>query len=202
MMELLEEKEQGSEFYDKAISLVELPLEESPWLILYTYALILLPFHLPFKPKIVDLGCGTGRFAKLLHTCRYEEYLGIDFSPVRIEMARKYVPDFKFEVGSFFDNRFHQVFSEFGHFVILEVLEHIRDDLRLLSLVPNGGHIIASVPNYFGEGTGHVRFFDKAEDLKHRYSSVMNIGSIKVIPIHIDHELRTKKFFLFHGFRK
>lgn len=199
-MVVTNKKQCDSKFYDMALDLVKLPLEDSPWLVLYAHALTFLPSPTS-NPRIVDLGCGTGRFAKLLHTCRYQEYLGIDFSPVRIEMAREYVPDFRFEVGNFFDSKFSTIFSEFNEFIILEVLEHINNDLHLISLIPKGSHLVASVPSFSGDGSGHVRCFKYISQLRGRYSKLINIAAIKDIPIE-SNRLGIKRFFLFRGVRK
>jgi len=51
---------------------------------------------------IVDLGCGSGIWAKELAD-RGFEVLGIDISPAMIELARRRAPEARFHVGSFVD---------------------------------------------------------------------------------------------------
>ena len=51
---------------------------------------------------IVELGCGGGVTAKLLVAAGHE-VVGIDLSPAQIELARRRVPNARFEVGSFVD---------------------------------------------------------------------------------------------------
>ena len=46
--------------------------------------------------KVIDLGCGAGRFAMYLKRRAVTNYLGIDFSATRIEKAQVYVPTFEF----------------------------------------------------------------------------------------------------------
>jgi len=51
---------------------------------------------------IVDLGCGSGTFARAM-TERGHRVLGIDLSPSMIERARRNAPQARFRVGSFVD---------------------------------------------------------------------------------------------------
>lgn len=50
------------------------------------------------KPKIVEIGCGNGRDAKeiIKHT---SDYVGVDLSKKLIELAKKNVPNAKFEIA-------------------------------------------------------------------------------------------------------
>jgi SAM-dependent methyltransferase len=52
------------------------------------------------KGLIVDLGCGSGIWAKVLADAGYQ-VLGVDISPAMIELARQRVPEAQFHVGSF-----------------------------------------------------------------------------------------------------
>ncbi|MCZ7538265.1 MAG: methyltransferase domain-containing protein [Acidimicrobiia bacterium] len=74
-------------FYDADLatpdSLALIPLEQSPWLALYEEVLRWLPRGWP----IVDLGCGTGRLARLLANHGWADYQGHDFSPMAIQTA-------------------------------------------------------------------------------------------------------------------
>ncbi|PPD38379.1 MAG: SAM-dependent methyltransferase [Methylobacter sp.] len=49
---------------------------------------------------VVDLGCGSGIMARLLHDAGYE-VVGIDLSTPLVEMARNRVPEAVFRIGSF-----------------------------------------------------------------------------------------------------
>lgn len=163
--------EKGSDYYDSHLSRVKLPLEESPWRDVYEIAASLLPAP-DNHPNIADLGCGTGRFAKLLFNRGYEKYWGIDFSEARIKEARQYVPQFDFSVGNLLSEKIHAKFAEFNVFVILEVLEHINSDCDLLSKIPEGKPVIFSVPNY--DSAAHVRYFNDSDEIVHRYSMLLN----------------------------
>jgi SAM-dependent methyltransferase len=50
--------------------------------------------------RIVDLGCGSGLWARKLVDAGYE-VVGVDQSPAMIEIARQRVPEAEFQVGSF-----------------------------------------------------------------------------------------------------
>ena len=49
---------------------------------------------------IVDLGCGSGIWAKELADAGYQ-VIGVDISPAMIELARQSVPEARFHIGSF-----------------------------------------------------------------------------------------------------
>jgi SAM-dependent methyltransferase len=53
---------------------------------------------------VVDLGCGSGIWAKKLVDVGYQ-VMGVDISPAMIELARKRVPEARFHVGSFVEFR-------------------------------------------------------------------------------------------------
>lgn len=60
----------------------------------------LLQQHGIREGPIVDLGCGSGIWAKELVDCGYQ-VIGVDISPAMIELARERVPDAQFHIGSF-----------------------------------------------------------------------------------------------------
>ena len=132
--------EKGPDYYNIKLSGVIHPLETSPWRDLYEAAASLLS---PQNHAVIaDIGCGTGRFARLLYNRGYTQYWGVDFSDARIYEARTYVPEFQFSVGNIFDSWVKDKFEKFNTFVLLENLEHIYEDLTLLSAIPNGSRVI------------------------------------------------------------
>jgi 2-polyprenyl-3-methyl-5-hydroxy-6-metoxy-1,4-benzoquinol methylase len=162
--------EQGPEFYDGRLGQVCVELETSPWLRLYTMVLSVMPP--PSAGPVADLGCGTGRFAKLLQQNGYTDYWGVDFSEKRVEEARRYVPEFEFEVANLFDPAVLDRLANFRVFTIIEVLEHVNDDLGLLSRLPSGGQVVLSVPNF--DSAGHVRCFEDVESVIARYEDLVD----------------------------
>jgi SAM-dependent methyltransferase len=53
---------------------------------------------------VVDLGCGSGVWARALTDSGYQ-VIGVDISPAMIELARQRVPEGEFQVGSFIQYR-------------------------------------------------------------------------------------------------
>jgi SAM-dependent methyltransferase len=51
---------------------------------------------------VVDLGCGSGIWARALADASYR-VIGVDISPAMIELARQRVPEARFHVGSFLE---------------------------------------------------------------------------------------------------
>ena len=178
----------GPQDYDRQLRMAEKPLSESPWLKLYCHALVMVSTVLDGYTKehrtICDLGCGTGRFAKMLMQCGYTEYMGIDFSPVRVQMAEKYCAGMG---GWFMDEDvmnpvIQNSFQQRRLFVALELLEHISDDLGLLRALPSGAHVVVSVPNFEGRRSGHVRWFEKLSDVLLRYGNIIDIVHSQMVP--------------------
>jgi len=165
-------------FYDWAMTgegePAMLPLDDSPWLDLYRWASWMIP---PSHP-VVDLGCGTGRFAEQLRRREHQAYHGIDFSPAAVDEARGYVTDdgFAFEVADLRDWE-PAVVGRPGNtvYTCLETLEHLEDDTDLVRRVPVGHEFIFSVPNYGGEA--HLRVFQDVSDAWHRYGHLLTFRS-------------------------
>jgi hypothetical protein len=57
-------------------------------------------------------------------------------------------------------------------FVAVELLEHLEDDLALLSKLPKNRHFVGSVPTFKSEA--HLRTFDSAQEVIERYGSVIS----------------------------
>lgn len=150
------------------------PLEECSALPVYEAALEFVP-RLP----VVDLGCGTGRFAELLRRSGVTGYRGFDFAPAVIEEARRYVPSFEFDVADLREWEHGPEMPDECCYVILEVLEHLDDDRDLLARLQPGQPVVFSVPNFWSES--HVRVFPTAEDAIDRYGDLLDFGPHKSI---------------------
>lgn len=182
-------------FYDAAMTDAHepamLPLEESPWLNLYQRASWLLPSRAP----VVDLGCGTGRFAEQIR--RHESassFTGLDFSPKAIEECKRYVPEF---AGCFRVADLREWQPDEGRFsntvyTCLETLEHLEDDVGLIRRLPVGHELIFSVPNFGGEA--HLRTFQNVSDAWERYGHLLSFKAWHLIgdgPLNFVHLYRS-----------
>lgn len=178
MPKLVTQPELPMSFYDENIGEGELvEPEASTWYPVYKFALDFLPSP-DENPTILDVGCGTGMFAKLLYKKGYTNYSGLDFSRNRVKIARETVPDFSFNKRNMFDKQMQEVYPCFDHIVALEVLEHIENDLEFLRMIPDGKIIIFSLPNYLS--ISHVRAFHKEEFIRDRYGEVLEFLDSKI----------------------
>lgn len=189
-------EQQTASFYDERLDRVSRPLEQSPWLSVYAATADLLPAP-SSGAAIADLGCGTGRLAKLLRQQGHTKYWGCDFSGTRIQEARKYVPDCEFTVGDLFAVEVQQRFADYDAFVALEILEHVWDDLMLISAIPFGATVVFSVPTY--DSAGHVRTFDTPQAAHSRYSELLAFdpNDCAILP----RRRSDKKIFVIRGTR-
>jgi 2-polyprenyl-3-methyl-5-hydroxy-6-metoxy-1,4-benzoquinol methylase len=163
-------EEKAVDYYDEALDRVSLPLEESPWLGVYAQA---ADFLAAGSGPIADVGCGTGRLARLLWLRGEHDYWGIDFSPVRIKEARRYVPEAQFTVGDVYAGHVRERIRGFYRVVALEILEHIQDDLGVIEAMPSGALVVFSVPTY--DSAAHVRSFDSPKEAAHRYAELLDL---------------------------
>ena len=126
--------------------------------------------HARFK-SILDLGCGAGQMATFLRDLGVSRYLGIDFSPRRIQRAKAICPEFDFAVADLFETPAFET-RDYDCVVCTEVLEHLNQDLDLIKRVRGGTRFLASVPNFPWES--HVRHFENADMVTERYGDILS----------------------------
>jgi len=124
---------------------------------------------------VIDIGCGSGQFAKMLLNNDKCFLLGIDFSSEAISIAQRLNPKYKqnFVVGDLL-NGFQR--SPYDLVTCFEVLEHIDKDLDVIKKIESGKRFIFSVPNY--DYQSHVRKFDSETEIIKRYSDLVDIKHI------------------------
>jgi SAM-dependent methyltransferase len=144
--------------------------------------------------RILDIGCGPGQVARLLHDRGFGCYTGLDFSPLRIKAARECCPAFEFIVADIFAS---DVLEAHGYdcVVTMEFLEHIERDLEVLSRIRTGTFVLGTVPNF--PASGHVRHFKDCDDVRSRYESLFR--SLEVYDILADDTGR--RHFVLEGYR-
>lgn len=144
--------------------------------------------------KVVDVGCGPGQLACLLRDQGIVQYVGLDFSPLRLEHARKVCPEFSFQLVDIFSSDFLRT-ETYDAVVLLEFLEHVNDDLGVLGAIRPGTLVLGTVPNF--PAAGHVRHFSSASDVHRRYEEV--IESLRVDTVLAKPDGQT--FFIIEGRR-
>ena len=189
--------EHGSTWYDRAYEDVEeyhRPYAQSRYYFLWT--VIADRVRRSSFRRVLEIGCGPGQLAAFLLDQGVEQYAGLDFSPVAVEMARTNVPGARFVVD---DARTSSIYTEFEYDVIIctEVLEHIQDDLLVLSRFPAGTRCLCTVPNFQYES--HVRHFRNTSEVAARYAPFF--GDFDVAGFK-GPQSAAQMYFLFDGVRK
>ena len=129
-------------------------------------------FDSDIVPSIIELGCGVGFFAKCLrHLNKNYNYIGVDFSPKVIEIARSINPKTAFICGNLLDKKIQLLYKPESIYIILEVLEHIENDIDVIKSIPANSIVILSVPNR--DFSAHVRFFRTMDEVVKRYSNYL-----------------------------
>ena len=122
--------------------------------------------HLEAGDTVLDVGCGAGGFMRALAD-RYN-VVGIDTSPLAVEYTRKRGIDHVFEMRvEDFPKRDFDVRAA----VLLDVIEHIEDDVSVLratrEIVRPGGVVVVTVPAYMWLWSAH----DVLNHHKRRYTA-------------------------------
>lgn len=183
-------KEEDSSYYDKVFATsknyAKVP-EQSPHYPIWKVALDQVK---KIKPKyIIDLGCGPGHFEELLvkdPELKIEKCIGYDFSQVALNQCSKKIknPNYSFKFADLTKYDFINDLTQSNInlkdtiFVSYEFLEHINDDLLILSRLPAGVMISFSVPSY--DARGHVRYFNSADEVYQRYNQILDISKVNV----------------------
>jgi len=120
---------------------------------------------------ILDLGCGTGIFGAMLDEMHVPYLMGIDTSTRAVLIAQRHGPAecmHRKRLARFL--REHE--SEYRTVAMLEVLEHVYEDMALLRLIPSGKRIVVSVPS--SASVGHVRWFGSMAEAADRYRGLVH----------------------------
>jgi 2-polyprenyl-3-methyl-5-hydroxy-6-metoxy-1,4-benzoquinol methylase len=117
------------------------------------------------RPRILDMGCGTGWFSEEL--AGIGEVIGVELSEAAVSLARSRYPHATFVAGNVLEMPLPV--AHFDVVVSLEVIAHVEDQGRYLEraaqvLKPNGHLIITTVNKFVNDRTdwspdaaGHIR---------------------------------------------
>lgn len=168
---------------------------QSPYYEGWQYALNILKDYGLQKVKILDIGCGSGIFAKMLYENNIPSYKGVDFSEEGIKIAQLNTPQWAecFLKEDIFESKVFE--QDYSHIILFEVLEHINDDIKILSKIPSKTMIIASVPSFYSEG--HIRIFENIDQIRKRYGSLMEFVDFFELQLNQD-----SKIFYFNAIKK
>jgi len=121
---------------------------------------------------ILEIGCGTGAFARMVMDTTNLKYQGFDFSPVAIKKSGIITGEpGLFHIGD--ATKIESYPKEYEAIACTEVLEHIPEDLRCIEQWKKGAMCFCSVPNY--DSQYHVRFFNRSQDVYKRYGELLDI---------------------------
>jgi len=142
----------------------------------------ILDEHLKLDCKILDVGCGAGQFARLCID-RGLRYVGVDFSQEAIKIARQHAPEGAFHVVDVAKDQSLLRAGNYDVAVFIEFLEHVENDVEILSSVPKGKKVVLSVPAFMDRA--HVRAFYSPEMVLTRYFKAILKKPSEVKPIKI-----------------
>ena len=114
----------------------------------------LLARNLPPNAKVIDMGCGDGSFLKEMHSLGFNNLIGFDQSP-GLERAQQlgFGTFYKESVWSFLDETESKGEQDVEAFVMVNVLEHVTEPLKLLErirgVMKSGALLGITVPNDF-----------------------------------------------------
>jgi SAM-dependent methyltransferase len=133
---------------------------------------------IPQGSKVVELGCGSGKFAADFLR-GFKSYKGYDLVGQWDHIPIQ-TPGFGFAVADITKLKFEEPGCTF---VALEVFEHLFDetDLQLLLNLPRGSRVVFSVPSF--DSADHKRFFPNEDGAIARYNDVLDIDFWRKIRI-------------------
>lgn len=141
---------------------------------------ILIASFVKRNDLVLELGCGTGYFAKRFLVGRCKDFLSIDFSKMAIDVARRGYSELR-EKFQIFDMRMlHELDYLYTVVVATEVLEHTDRDIEVLESIKPGTLVLFSVPKeekQKKELSRHRRMYTY-KTFEERYGKVLIIDRI------------------------
>lgn len=190
-------KKQVTETYDEMFKsggsdgAYDLPYNLTPYYPMYKRV---LKYINQYKATdILEVGCGSGAFAKMLSKKTHIKYRGFDFSEVAIEKASHLLN--KPNIFTLGDATLTTSYSNpYKTIVCTEVLEHLVNDLEVIDNWQTGTLCICSVPNY--DSVYHTRFFKTENDVINRYNNKIEILKISRVKKPVLTNLSLSNYFM------
>src|SRR5262249_48300034 len=139
---------------------------------------------------------GTGQLAALLLDQGVEQYVGLDRCEDFVARAAATVSGGTFVTADACSTDIY-TWAEHEAVVCTEVLEHVPDDLAIVSRILPGKRCYGSVPN-FPYRNAHVRYFEDARAVATRYGPFFRDFDVMTLK---SPRSATDLFFLFEGVR-
>ena len=181
----LNREEKKQDFYDNYFNKdkeVNCHYSRSPYYCIWKELISEIP-----NERILEVGCGTGQLGHMLYDFGYKKYVGFDFSPVAIKIAKKMCDKQKYFVGNAYDKK-----NYYDYDIILstEVFEHL-DDIKILNNIKKGKKMFLTLPRLDTEA--HIRRFENRQSIHKRYENYIDLKIIKY---------REKRYWLVWGEKK
>jgi len=144
--------------------------------------------------SVLDIGCGPGQFAAFLRDKGLKHYYGLDLSEECVELARSACPEFNFLAASVFETDLLEKL-DYDAVVSLEFLEHVEEDIRVLSRIRPGTTFFGTVPSF--PYISHVRHFSTCGEVSRRYGGMFR--EFRVDSLLADQN--GKQYYLFEGLK-
>lgn len=144
---------------------------------IYETVLKMLGGFRSIRPRVLEIGCGTGVFGAMIHANGFG-YRGFDFSAVAIRRCPHAI---RTRVTR--RNAYHRAAYRVSHNVVvaIETMEHVRD-LEVVEHISAGTACIFTLPNFTDEA--HLRTYLNAADIKRHYKGLIrwsNIVPVKMV---------------------
>ena len=119
----------------------------------------------PSQARVLDIGCNKGYLLAVLAEHGFEHLVGVDLSPVDVEIAKGIAPTATIHCVDAFDYLAQQL-DQFDAIVLKAVLEHLpkSETLPMLEAIRRalkpGGMVLVDVPNMDWFFATHERYMD------------------------------------------
>jgi SAM-dependent methyltransferase len=149
------------------------------------------------NPRVLDVGCGSGRVGERVLDAGAGDYVGVDFSPPMIDLARKRLARFDSKVrlmsGDFLDA---DLDGDFDVVLALGFFDYLEEPLsflrRMRELTAEGGTVLGSFPRWTWikgpirkvryEWVNDVPIFNYTEDQLRELFSEAGLGRAEIDP--------------------